>query len=141
MLWASVAKFGRSPLIFVKQGVKLNQKNYRNNILVGSLLPWTKEHFLRHFNKIWYRCTELKRRRSGYQPMFPTLFPKRNGPLHHPIWILSILISGDTSRARSQQQIIKVWRHWRQKYERNGRKCPRTWFVTLAGHFRGVFCL
>ena len=42
MVWAAVTKSGRSPLVFVEQGVKLNQENYRN---VGSLLPWAKEHF------------------------------------------------------------------------------------------------
>ena len=67
---------------------KLNQENYRNDILVSSLLPWAKEHFkniLGRFNKIRYHHMELKRCRSGYQSMFPTSFPKKNGPLHHPI--------------------------------------------------------
>ena len=45
MVWTAVTKSGRSPLVFVEQGVKLNQENYRNDILVGSLLPWAKEHF------------------------------------------------------------------------------------------------
>ena len=45
MVWAAVTESGRSPLIFVKQGIKLNQENYRNDILVSSLLPWAKEHF------------------------------------------------------------------------------------------------
>ena len=26
----------------------MNQENYRNDILVGSLLPWEKEHFKKH---------------------------------------------------------------------------------------------
>ena len=45
MVWAAVTKSGRSPLVFVEQGVKLKQENYQNDILVGSLLPWAKEHF------------------------------------------------------------------------------------------------
>ena len=45
MVWAAVTESGRSPLDFVEQGVKLNQENHRNDILVGSLLPWAKEHF------------------------------------------------------------------------------------------------
>ena len=48
MVWAAVTESGRSPLIFVEQGVKLNQENYRNDILVNSLLPWAKEHFKKH---------------------------------------------------------------------------------------------
>ena len=45
MVWAAVTKYGRSPLAFVEQSVKLNQEKYRNDILVGSLLPWAKDHF------------------------------------------------------------------------------------------------
>ena len=45
MVWAAATESGRSPLVFVVQGVKLNQENYRNDILVGLLLPWAKEHF------------------------------------------------------------------------------------------------
>ena len=51
MVWAAVSESGRSPLVFTEQGIKLNQENYRNDILVGSLLPWAK-HVLGHFNKI-----------------------------------------------------------------------------------------
>ena len=55
IVWAAITESGRSPLILVEQGVKLNQEKYRNDILVGSLLPWAKEHFkkdLGRFNKI-----------------------------------------------------------------------------------------
>ena len=45
MVWGAITKSGRSPLVFVEQDVKLNQENYQNDILVGSLLPWAKEHF------------------------------------------------------------------------------------------------
>ena len=45
MVWAAVTKSGRSSLVFVEQGVKLNQENYRNDIPVGSLLHWSKVHF------------------------------------------------------------------------------------------------
>ena len=45
MVWAVITESGGSLLVFIKQGVKLNQENYRNDILVGSLLPWAKEHF------------------------------------------------------------------------------------------------
>ena len=45
MVWAAATKPGRSPLVFIEQGIKLNQDNYQNDILVGSLLPWEKKHF------------------------------------------------------------------------------------------------
>ena len=48
MVWGSVTKSGKNPLVFVEQGIKLNQENYQNDILVGSLLPWAKKHFKKH---------------------------------------------------------------------------------------------
>ena len=45
MVWAAVTESSRSPLFFVDKGVKLNQKNYRDAILVGALLPWARKHF------------------------------------------------------------------------------------------------
>ena len=41
----SFSMSGRSPLFFVDQGMKLNQQKYRDDILVGALLPWAREHF------------------------------------------------------------------------------------------------
>ena len=39
MVWEAVTEYGRSPWVFAEQD------NYRNDNLVGSLLPWAKEHF------------------------------------------------------------------------------------------------
>ena len=89
MVWGAITKSVRSPLIFVEQGVKLNQENYQNDILAGLLLPWAKEHFKkcpRTFQLDSAPSHKAKKTHEWlYQPMFPTSFPKRNGPLHHPI--------------------------------------------------------
>ena len=58
MVWAAVTESARNPLIFVEQGVKLNQENYRNDILVGSFLPWAKgvaisQYSQFHFQREW----------------------------------------------------------------------------------------
>ena len=45
MVWGAVTESGRSPLVFVDKGVKLNQKNYRDDILDGALIPWARKHF------------------------------------------------------------------------------------------------
>ena len=39
MVWAAVTESGRSALFFVDQGVKFNKENYRDELLVGALLP------------------------------------------------------------------------------------------------------
>ena len=40
MVWAAVTETGRSPLVFVNHGIKLNQEIYRTSIFESVLLPW-----------------------------------------------------------------------------------------------------
>ena len=42
MVWAAVTESGRSTLVFVEQGVKLNQENHQNDILVGLIVALGK---------------------------------------------------------------------------------------------------
>ena len=45
MIWAAVTPSGRSPLVFVPSGVKLNSERYVSDILESHLLPWADKHF------------------------------------------------------------------------------------------------
>lgn len=45
MVWAAITATGRSPLVFVPSGVKLNSQRYISDILGGELLPWARKHF------------------------------------------------------------------------------------------------
>lgn len=45
MVWAAVTADGRSPLVFIDRGVKINAEYYRENILEGALKPWARKHF------------------------------------------------------------------------------------------------
>ena len=45
MVWAAVTATGRSPLLFVPMGVKLNSEWYISDILEGCLLPWAEQYF------------------------------------------------------------------------------------------------
>uniref|UniRef100_A0A7I4YMI3 HTH_7 domain-containing protein n=1 Tax=Haemonchus contortus TaxID=6289 RepID=A0A7I4YMI3_HAECO len=44
MVWAGICATGRTPLIFVGKGAKINQDIYINDIL-EKVLPWAKDHF------------------------------------------------------------------------------------------------
>ena len=50
MVWSVVTATGRSPLLFVPTGVKLNSEQYVSDILEGCLLPWAEKHFK---DKLW----------------------------------------------------------------------------------------
>ena len=45
MVWGGICASGKTPLVFVDQGVKINQEVYRRNILETVVLPWAKQHF------------------------------------------------------------------------------------------------
>ena len=45
MILTPVTETGKSPLLFMPSGVKLNFQSYIADILEGCLLPWAKKHF------------------------------------------------------------------------------------------------
>uniref|UniRef100_A0A8R1HU47 Tc1-like transposase DDE domain-containing protein n=2 Tax=Caenorhabditis japonica TaxID=281687 RepID=A0A8R1HU47_CAEJA len=48
MVFGAISATGQCPLVSVDEGVKINQKNYMDDILVKHLLPWTNTHFGQH---------------------------------------------------------------------------------------------
>lgn len=45
MVWAAVTADGRSPLVFIEPGVKVNAIYYREKVLEAALEPWARKHF------------------------------------------------------------------------------------------------
>lgn len=45
MVWAGICASGKTPLVFVEKGVKINAEIYRRDILQAVMLPWAQEHF------------------------------------------------------------------------------------------------
>lgn len=45
MVWAGICASGKTPLVFVDQGVKINQQVYQRDILLDVVLPWSQQHF------------------------------------------------------------------------------------------------
>lgn len=50
MVWAGISKNGKTPLVFVERGVKINAETYQNQILRDVVIPWSRQHFE---NKPW----------------------------------------------------------------------------------------
>ena len=42
MLWTAISEKGKSPLVSVPSGVKINKEMYIKDILEGALIPWCK---------------------------------------------------------------------------------------------------
>ena len=45
MVWGGICASGKTTLVLVDQGVKINQEVYRRNILETVVLPWAQQHF------------------------------------------------------------------------------------------------
>lgn len=45
MVWGAICATGKTPLVFVENGIKINQENYRRDILESVVLPWSQQHF------------------------------------------------------------------------------------------------
>lgn len=45
MAWAGISATGRTPLVFIEQGVKVNKTVYLEKVLKGVVQPWAKGHF------------------------------------------------------------------------------------------------
>ena len=45
MVWGAVTSSGKTPLVFVDPGVKINTKECVETILKKGLLPWANSHF------------------------------------------------------------------------------------------------
>jgi hypothetical protein len=98
MVWAGVCESGKTPLIFVPQGLKIDSNAYQTLILT-KLLKWGRKHFERRhwcLQQDWApahgsRSTlEYLRNRSGirnfwWKETWPSNSPDLN-PLDYGIW-------------------------------------------------------
>ncbi len=67
MVWAGITHNGKSPLIFIDEGIKVNQGVYRS-MLEEQVLPWTQTHFGEAkwtFRQDSARRTRLQKHRNG----------------------------------------------------------------------------
>ena len=89
MVWAGVTSTGRTPLVFVPQGVKVNQSVYRDDILKKVLKPWARKHFKKGEVGIPARFSTSsqgkKPHKNGAKQIFQGLSHRKNGHPHHQI--------------------------------------------------------
>ena len=81
MVWGGICASGKTPLIFVAEGVKINAETYQRDILESVVLPWPSD-ILRQtgrFSRIQLQRIGHNRLNSGFQPTFPTLSHLENG--------------------------------------------------------------
>ena len=97
IVWAGVCSMGKTPLIFIDKGIKVNSVIYVNDIIKGSLLPWAKSHFNRRpwtFQQDWapahgskFTLDSMRQQKIDFlgKDLWPPYSPDLN-PLDFSIW-------------------------------------------------------
>ena len=123
MVWAKITAAGRSPIIFVSSGVKLNSQRNILDILEAELLPWARQQLIVHiglFNKTLVHHMAPKWIQAGFRPTFQHWLAKMNGPQGAQIWTLSIFLCGQFWRVRFAELLMIHWINWSWSCYKNG---------------------
>lgn len=97
MVWAGICKNGKTPLVFVERGVKINADTYQKCILRDILMPWSRQHFKNgrwtlqqdwapaHSAKSTMNFCELNKIAVWDKTLWPSNSPDLN-PMDFAIW-------------------------------------------------------
>ena len=113
MVWAWICALGKTPLVFVNEGVKIDHNVYHRDILNAVVIHTavaTLADSNGHFYKIPIQPTERKRHRSGTWPIFLTSSHLRNGRHIRQIstlWIWLILEARGCAKTQKNLEALK----------------------------------
>ena len=82
MVWGGICASGKTPLIFVAEGVKINTETYQQDILESVVLPWSQRHF--ETNGTFQQDSVPAHRAQSTQQWISTHFPDFISPREWP---------------------------------------------------------
>ena len=87
MVWAGVTANGKTPLVFVDKGVKINAQFYQQQILRDVLEPWARKHFGNQrwtLQQDWAPAHSAKTTMAVCEELFPNVWDKDVWPSNSP---------------------------------------------------------
>lgn len=153
MVWAGICKTGKTPLVFVERGVKINAQVYQQRILKDAVIPWSRKHFK---NERWTlqqdwapahsaRSTMEFCKNNGIDVWDKSLWPANSpdlNPMDFSIW--SILEqkacstnhkSVESLKLSLQREWAKISNHQLSNIVKNFRKRLKACVVAEGGNF------
>jgi inhibitor of nuclear factor kappa-B kinase subunit alpha len=116
MAFGGICASGKTPLIFIEEGIKVNQEVYRRDILEAVVLPWAQEHFDNQhwtFQQDSAPAHRAKNTQQWYRVNFPDFVSAGEWPPYSPdlnpmdysIW--SILESRACAKPQNSLESLK----------------------------------
>lgn len=153
MVWAGICSTGKTPLVFVDRGVKINKEVYVDVIIKRNLIPWTISHFGGRpwtFQQDWapahgakYTMDSLKTLKvdTWTKDLWPSNSPDLN-PMDFSVWSMleqRASATAHTSVDTLKGALVKAWEEITleelaacvQNFEKRLRACVRA----RGGHF------
>ena len=138
MVWAGITSTGRTPLVFIDQGVKINTEKYIEDILEHALEPWATKHFEgRHwvFQQDSAPAHRAKTTQNWLKYHFPDTIYPLEWPASSPDWnpmdfsIWSILESRTCAKPHKNLKALK------NSLEREWKRIPQEVLSAAAENF------
>ena len=109
MVWAGICASGKTPLIFVKPGVKINADVYQRDILESVVLPWSQQHF--EGNWTFQQDSAPPHNARTTQHWISTHFPDYITPQEWPPYSPDLNpMFGRFLRPEHVQNLTEIWR-------------------------------
>lgn len=87
MVWAGVTANGKTPLVFIEKGVKINASYYQKSIIKAVLEPWAKLHFKGEdwtLQQDWAPAHKAKGSIALCKKLFPKIWDRELWPPYSP---------------------------------------------------------
>lgn len=87
MVWGGITATGKTPLVFVEKGVKVNAKVYQDSILKAVVDPWARTHFKNKpwtLQQDWAPAHSAKTTMALCNDLFPGVWGKDVWPSNSP---------------------------------------------------------
>ncbi|XGW24168.1 hypothetical protein V3C99_005958 [Haemonchus contortus] len=87
MVWAGISSLGKTKLVFVEKGVKINAEIYRKQILEDAAIPWAESNAKNvnwTFQQDWAPADSAKKTLQWCETMLPDFWTKEVRPSNSP---------------------------------------------------------